>query len=503
MEKDTFYKDTFVLTISNLAMAVIRFIFSIMLSEKLGAEGVGLYGLVMPIYDLFCCLVCGGIVASVSKEVSIFYGTSSYKNMKKSVRITVAFSVIWSIFITLIMFIFSPFVSKYIIKDMRILYSLWVLSPALVFISISSVYKGYFFGVVEVNTPAIIDIVEKTMRMFITLTLIEVLMLRDITKTVTATYASFAIGEFVSFILLFIYYRKSIRKFEYITPYKKEEVENGPQLLYNTLSTAFPLGVNGLLTTIISSVSTLIVPYQLVKAGFTHNMALESIGKFSGMALTIVFFPMVIVASMSTILVPDLSKSLTKKDYTGIEHRINEVIKMCFILGLCITIIGIVIPKNLGMLFYKRDDLGTFIKAAALSAPFLYASSCTYGILNGLGKQKEILVNSVLTALIELILIYVLIRIPFINIMGYAIALFASSFIGFIINLKEIRKSVELYSNVGEIAIVSALTIIIGLILNILNIVLPNDIFIVKNIILITIGFSLFFLCTFTIKKTS
>ena len=69
MGKDTFYRDTFVLTLSNLAMGVLRFMFSIILSRQLGPEGLGLYGLIMPIYDLFCCLVCGGIIAAISREI--------------------------------------------------------------------------------------------------------------------------------------------------------------------------------------------------------------------------------------------------------------------------------------------------------------------------------------------------------------------------------------------------------------------------------------------------
>ena len=44
IEKDNFYRDTFVLTLSNLAMGVLRFMFSIILSRQLGPEVDGLNG---------------------------------------------------------------------------------------------------------------------------------------------------------------------------------------------------------------------------------------------------------------------------------------------------------------------------------------------------------------------------------------------------------------------------------------------------------------------------
>ena len=57
MIKDNFYKNSFLLTLSNLATGVLGFIFSIYLSKILGPEGMGLYGLVMPIYNLFISIM--------------------------------------------------------------------------------------------------------------------------------------------------------------------------------------------------------------------------------------------------------------------------------------------------------------------------------------------------------------------------------------------------------------------------------------------------------------
>lgn len=499
MGKDTFYRDTFVLTISNLAMGILRFMFSIILSRQLGPEGVGLYGLIMPIYDLFTCLVCGGLVAALSKESSAYYGTNHYGNLNKSVSITFAFTLLWSITITLIIFLISPLLSTYIIRDSRSLYSLWIICPALIFIALSSVYKGYFYGVSEVITPSVIDIVEKAVRMFLMVGVINYFALKDIKSTVAATYFSFTIGEIISFVFLYMFFKRSKRKF---IP-SGEKGENRAQLLFNVLVMALPLAINGFLSTAIHSVSTLLVPLRLMVAGFDHVTALELIGKFNGMALAIVFFPIVIVASMSTVLIPDISRSITQKDYSNLEARVSEVIKMCFLLGVSTLLICYLIPDSLGKLFFNRTDLGSFIKIAAISAPFLYASACSYGILNGLGKQKVILINSIITSLIQLVLIFILIGIPSINIMGYGISMAASALIGLIMNLYEISKVVTLRFSLGEFLIMCLLTVLVIMLILILNSTIPDNIFLVKNIIIIFTGFSLFLVSTFLVRKAS
>jgi stage V sporulation protein B len=498
MIKDNFYRDSIILTVSNLTAGILRFMFSILLSKKLGAEGMGLYSLVMPIYDLFTCLICGGMVTAISKEASSYYGINDYGNLNKSIHTTLVFDFIWAALITILVFIFSPFISTYIIKDQRTLYSLWVICPALIFVALSSIYKGYFYGISDVKVPAIIDIVEKTVRMGIILALINLLALKNVTTTVTATYISLSIGELISFILLYIFYKKSKDKLKNFA----KKTEGRAQLLFNVLIISFPLCLNGFLTTAISALSTLIVPRRLVYSGIEYTEALSLIGKFSGMAMSIVFFPYIIVMSMATMLTPDISKSITKNDYQGLERRVVEVIKISFLLGISTMIICLCSGDALGKLFFDRYDLGIYIRLVAISAPFLYMSGSTFGILNGLGKQKILLINSIITSVLQLILLYVLLGIPSINILGYGITLFISSLVSFILNIIAIQKSCYIHFNASEILIDICLSLLLYFVLKILESSIPNSMFITKNIVIIVTGFSLLLFSLLLTKKS-
>ncbi|HEY8890723.1 MAG TPA: stage V sporulation protein B [Clostridium sp.] len=487
MIKDNFYRDSIILTVSNLIAGILRFMFSILLSKKLGAEGMGLYSLVMPIYDLFICLICGGMVTAISKEASAYYGLKDYGNLNKTIHTSLVFDCAFAIIITILVFVFSPYISTYIIKDQRTLYSLWVICPALIFVALSSIYKGYFYGISNVKVPAIIDIVEKTVRMAIILGIINFFALKNVTATVTATYISLSIGELISFILLFAFYEKSKNKFKGTL----KKTEGRAQLLFNVLVVSFPLCLNGFLNTVISALSTLIIPGRLVYAGLEYTESLSLIGKFSGMAMSIVFFPFIIVMSMATMLTPDISKSISKNDFNSLEHRIIEVIKISFLLGVSTMIICLCIGDSLGKLFFDRYDLGIYIRIAALSAPFMYMSGSTFGILNGLGRQKDLLINSVVTSILELILLYVLLGIPSINILGYGIALLITSIASFIMNILSIKKSCYIQFPISEIIMDICLSILLYFILRILNNVIPDSIFITKNVVIIASGFSL------------
>ena len=129
------------------------------------------------------------------------------------------------------------------------------------------------------------------------------------------------------------------------------------------------------------------------------------IGRFVGMSLTIVTFPIVVVNSINMLLVPDLSESLSRGEYYNASIRIRTVLKIAFLLGMATMIICQLIPDDLGILFYGRNDLGLYIKVCSIAAPILFPANTMFGILNGLNKQGIILRNSLIISTFELVML--------------------------------------------------------------------------------------------------
>lgn len=453
--EDNFYKNSFLLTLSNITTGILGFIFSIILSRQLGPEGMGLYGLIMPLYNLFICIICGGVITAISKLSATFYDNRDYYNLRKTIRTTFVFNILWAILIASLVFIFAPKMALYFIKDSRTTLALKIITPAMVFICLSNIFKGFFYGISKIMIPAIIDIVEKGLRIFIIIALVNYFSIKSVTASVTAAYIALAIGEFISLLLLYIYYKKNSAPLRGVYQYK----EGRAQLIFNVLIISIPLCINGLITTALDALATLILPRRLLVSGIEHSVALGIIGKFAGMSMSIVFFPMIVIASISTLLIPNLSQIINKKDYYLASVRIKEVLRIALILGLCTLAIALNIPEDLGFMFYKRTDLASYIASAALCAPIFYVANCTLGILNGLGKQNIILKNSVLASCLDLLILYIFAALPRINIYAYVIGTIASSFLMLVLNFIEINKNLKL-----DISFLNLLyTILIGI----------------------------------------
>ena len=341
---------------------------------------------------------------------------------------------------------------------------------------------------VFLNIPSIIDILEKFIRIVVLILVIKFFEFKTVEATVTAAYISICMGEFLSYVFLYSYYKKIKHK---CTSNTSTEITR-KSLLIDMLKIAFPLCINGLITTFLSTLTTLIIPRRLLKAGFDYSQALSIMGKFNGMALNIVLFPIIIVSSISTLLIPDLSKSISKNKMNTAEKRIREVIKISFILGLATMVVCFVIPDELSYMFFKRTDLGSYIWFASLVTPMFFISLTTYSILNGLGKQNKILINSLICSFVEIVIIYVLAGFYKINILSYAIALIADSFLSVILNLREIKKVIKIKPEIPKYIIYILLSILMVLVLYLIKSYIPPKFEIIQNLLIIFAGFGVF-----------
>lgn len=488
MGKGSFFKNSFLLTASNVATGILGFIFTIYLSKILGPEGMGLYNLVMPIYNLFICLMTAGIVASISKISAIYDQKGEHNNIVRTIRVVSLFNISWAFLIGIMVFFSAPLLGKYGVNDARTINSIRVICPAMVCIAISNIYKGYFYGTSKITVPAIIDILEKAMRIVTVSVLIFFLKAKTLEGMVTLATVALCIGELQSLLCLFVYYKYSINKM----PISYEKPESRFQLLFDVVVISIPLCINGFLTNILGTLSTLIVPRRLLVAGFNYTEALSMIGKYNGMAMTLITIPLIVVSTINTLIIPDLSQTLVRGKQYEASIRIKKVIKLAFLLGIATTIICNIVPDYLGEIFYGRNDLGLYIRFASLASPIFFTAMTMFGILNGLNRQNIILRNSLIEALLELICLYIFTSIASINIFGHSITMFIACGISLFLNMHEVNKHIDLNINNSNIIIYILLGFLTYLIVSILSKNIFVNLPIINTIMVIGITFSIF-----------
>ncbi|GFR34395.1 stage V sporulation protein B [Thermobrachium celere] len=467
--RSKFFINTLILTLSNILTGALAFIFTVILSREIGSRGMGLYQLVAPLYTMFLFFTGGGITVSISKITAEKKALGKTREMYNTIKAACIFEIIWSIFITTLLILLSGFVSKNILNDDRTLLSILSFCPALIIVSISSVFKGVFYGYQKILEPAIIDVLEKAVRILSIYVLIQTFKGYDINIKSAAAFISLSLGELSSLILLYICYLR----FKHSTP-PMGKSDNSLQLLFNLLKLSIPLALNGILSTMFNSIIAILIPKRLSIAGIPYEEAISLLGKLQGMAMNIIFFPSIILSSLSTILIPSLSEGVAFKNYKILNHRINTTFKFTMVVAFASLSILLNASKEIAMFIYKDSSVGKIIYYLSFGIPIVYFEIMSFSILNGLGKQFNLLINSIILSLIDVLLIYFIMPIPSINIYGYSINFIVSALVGIFLNIKCILDTLDNFKfDLFNI-------IILPLFIGILNYIVGS---IIKNII--------------------
>ena len=439
MKKLNYIQGAFILTLTNLITGVLAFVFRILLSRSIGAEGVGVYQLVLPLYILFITLVSGGITTAVSKLIAEQQTKSNYRNMHKIVKICCTLIGAWSILIATLLSFNADFVAQYILKDMRTLYSIIIFTPAIVFISISAIIRGYFFGLQDVNPPAIIDVVEKIIRLGGLILAVKLMLPLGIAYVCAGAMLAMAAGELVSMVLLWMLYIKKRRKGS-----RETSTDSTFSIINRILRNALPLSVSGALTTIMEMLCAVIVPAQLIAAGFNKQSSLSLYGELTGMAMPLLFFPFIIIVSLGITLVPAITSAYTAKNYAVLNHQCDNAIKIAAVLGLGSTALFGTFPTQLSDIFFKCPQAGNLLFWLSICCVFQYLQFTLFAISNGLGLQSKVLGYSIINVVILVLCSYILIPMPRINIYGYIIGVNISTVLIVLKNTADLKKLKQL-----------------------------------------------------------
>lgn len=159
--KKNIYRTAAVVTGLSIAERALGFLYRIVLSRLIGAEGLGLYQVALSVFSVFITLGTGGIPITVSRLISKNKAGGSAKGESGAVTA----GLLGSLALTLpVCLIFVLFGSKFtfLFSDERCLSLFSILLIGLVFSSVYAVVRGSFWGNKQFLAPSILELVEES-----------------------------------------------------------------------------------------------------------------------------------------------------------------------------------------------------------------------------------------------------------------------------------------------------------------------------------------------------
>ncbi|WP_162523592.1 stage V sporulation protein B [Calorimonas adulescens] len=443
-EKLSFAQGAFILTIANLISRLLGFIFRIVLSNKIGPEGMGIFQLVMPVYMTALSVTTGSISVTVSRLVaqSLSRGDRRYTYRIVSLSLMLITSI--SAIISGILIFFSDYISSSILNEERTMLPIIIFSPVLFIISSSAVIRGYFEGIQNIKPSAIANIIEEVVRIISVLFLIDAVMPMGIEYAVSAAIFSSVLGEVCVF--LFMAYKYKERQHKYKASTSGPHINNH-KLMLNIVGTTIPLSLNRFVNTFLQSIEAVIIPQRLM-ANLSKEESLSIFGELTGMALPIVMLPSIVVNALSVTLVPAVAEAHEKNDMATLEHRVKESVEYTLIISFITSTTLLSLPNEIAITLYHNTEVGIFLRMFSLVVPLIYTSQIMNSALNGMGKHTIAFINNLFASFMRTLCTYILVANSKFMINGYFIGYYLGFLLLFILDYICIRRFIGIFPGV-------------------------------------------------------
>lgn len=453
MSRQAFLKGALILTVAGIIVKIIGAGNRIFLSRLLGGEGIGLYQMAYPIYQMALSVSSAGIPVAISILVAEKMALQDIGGARRIFRISLNFTIATGLLFSLLLYFGAGWlVESQAVRDGRAYYSLVALAPAIFFVTVLASYRGFFQGMQKMMPTALSQIVEQLVRVVVMVVLAGFLLPYGMEYAAAgASFGAFP-GSVAGVGVLVYFYFKEKRAKRGMIPFYAVEREPGRLIILRILKLALPVSLANMMLPLTANIDLLIVPARLEAAGYSVEAATELFGYLTGMAASLVNLPTILTASLAASLVPAISEALARSDKALIKRRASMAFRLVGLLMVpsCVGLYLLAYPVS-GML-YATYQAGSSIAILSVGVVLLGVGQVTTGILQGMGYTAIPLVNMVLAAVAKTLCSWYLTALPAWGIGGAAWATNVDFGVAALLNLYFVNKYVGVKLPMGDMA---------------------------------------------------
>ena len=479
-----FQQGAFLLLCSAVIVKLIGAIFKIPLSSKycLGDLGFGYFSSAYDLFTPFYAIAMAGLPVAVSKTVSEYSAKGRYNDvrqmLKVSRRVYLAAGLIC--FLCLAAFVY-PF-SRLTDSTGEGIYSLFAMTPSVIFCCLMSSYRGYYQGLNNMLPTAVSELLEALCKLILGFGFgfLTVKITGNAALGSAAAIFGITVGTAVSTLYLKLYYKFKGDGFSTEQVSGSLKADSGKTAVKALVMIAVPVALASLAGNIALIIDALTVRRQLGaldenSLNIIRGMYAYSVADYNKTAATPItngelsallygirgkaYTLFNLVPTLTTVIgvsaVPVLSGLNAEKDYTALNRNLNSALKLTSLISIPAGVGLCVASDRIMKLLYDSAasvEIGApLLKVFGIAAIFAGTAIPLTGVLQAIGKQKAALINIAAGAAAKLIIGILTVSVPEINIMGAAVGTLACYAVIFVLHITVLLRSKGISVNIKAV----------------------------------------------------
>lgn len=467
-----------VLLIGSIVAKMLGALYRIPLTNILGAEGMGMYQLVFPVYALFMVLATAGVPTALSRTVA--EKRAMGEDTKKYLKIAMPALVVSGVIFASIMAAMSRFLATKQ-GNAETYPGFLIIAPSIVLVCVISGFRGWFQGEMYMLPTALSNVVEQAVKLSVGLGVSFALAKRGVLYAVCGALFGVTASEVATVIYMLATYLvrlKKERKREVLPRIAKKvgaEDEHKNDIcndiseetaskqkhkiskaeLKGLFHVALPIAAVAILMPVASFFDSVIIVNMLKAFGLEKSVATAQYGILSGPVNSLINMPVVAIMSLAVAIVPSVSASRVTKDIDGVMIKSSLCVRLAYLLGIPFAFFLAVFSKNIIGLIYpdlSSQDMQVAVNVLLISSAnvvFLSVMQIYVSLLQALDKTKYAVVSLVAAIVVKIVSDVLLTK--YIGINGAAIASLALPTVAYLGTLVSYYKicGLRLEKNVG------------------------------------------------------
>lgn len=434
-----------VLSAAGMVVKILSLLYIPFLLKIIDNEGYGIYTAAYQVYAFVYVLTNSGIPVAISKLVSEFIAVKNYKDAVRSFKMARFILLIIGTVMSVLMMCFAYPLAHVLHYDKSAL-AILALSPAILFTSIASAYRGYFQGRGNMVPTAVSQILEQIMNTIFTLVFAALFIKYGMPAGCAGGTIGTTLGAFFSAAYLIYFYEKNKR----IRVPSGEEMYQGPrhsgkQIASKIANYGIPITVCVGMTYAGNLVDLFNTKVRLLAAGMSDPVATINYG-YLVKYQQLLNVPIVIISALAMAILPAISGAAAVKNKSVVQSKINYAFRMCFMISIPSAVgLAILSTPIFKLLFTAKYANGAYLMLyGSVVLVLTSVMQIQTTILQGIGKLYTATFYSILGIAFKITANYILIAIPSVNILGAVFGSIIGFSIPVMLNHRIIKKNLKL-----------------------------------------------------------
>lgn len=400
-----------------------------------------MYQLIMSLYLFFASASTAGITLCATRLFGDLYTQGKPGQARYAVEKCIILALLLGAILGGIMFVLAEPCAAWVLHETGAAPALRLLAPSLPFMAASACVRGYFTARRKTLPTCLEQILEQLIEMGVLVLVFAARAPQNTEDACCRAVLGTSLAELLSFVYSLTCYGIDIRRLAC----PKEKL---PSLWKRLLPVAAPVTANACLRSGLSAAENALIPRGLEQYGYSNRLALTQYGIISGMSMTVLVFPSVLILPFAVLIIPEIADAAVLHHQREIRHITQRMLRLTMLYAIPLTVLISFHAVPLCRMLFKNEQAGVYLGALAPVIPLMYLDSVVDGILKGLNEQTSYLIFNTIDSVLRVILTCVLL--PFFGICGVIAVIIISELLNTLMSLGRLIKVTRIELSPGE-----------------------------------------------------